>query len=163
LPADLINGADVYKTSAASQDDGGIGGLMNLHTPRPLDLKHFTAIASLKGEKDDLSGAHVEPQGFLLLSDTFADGTFGALGSLSVQERSAPTNNAFTGNWVTADFPLLPGDPHGFMPQQIDVEALHAFYRRIGGHGVLQWRPNDQLLMTVDGMYDKYEIHSESS
>jgi iron complex outermembrane receptor protein len=168
LPADLINGADVYKTSAASQDDGGIGGLMNLHTPRPLDLKHFTAIASVKGEKDDLSGSHVEPQGFLLLSDTFADGTFGALGSLSLQERRAPTNQAFTGNWVTVDpttggFPLLPGHPGGFMPQQIDAISLDAFYRRIGGHGVLQWRPNDQLLMTVDGMYDKYEIHSESS
>jgi iron complex outermembrane recepter protein len=163
LPADLINGADVYKTSSSSQDDGGIGGLMNLHTPRPLDLKHFTAIASLKGEKDDISGSHAEPQGFVLLSDTFADGTFGALGSLSVQERSAPTNSVSTGNWVTADFPLLPGDPHGFMPQQLDVESLDAFYRRIGGHGVLQWKPNDQLLMTVDGLYDKYEIHSESS
>jgi len=163
LPADLINGADVYKTSAASQDDGGIGGLMNLHTPRPLDLKHFTAIASVKGEKDDLSGSHVEPQGFVLLSDTFADGTFGALGSLSLQERRAPTNRAFTGNWFSTDFPQLPGDPSGFMPQQIDVIALDAFYRRIGGHGVLQWKPNDQLLMTLDGMYDKYSIHSESN
>jgi iron complex outermembrane recepter protein len=163
LPADLINGADVYKSSMASQDDGGIGGLMNLHTPRPLDLKKFTAIASVKGEKDDLSGAHVEPQGFVLLSDTFADGTLGALGSFSLQDRSAPTNNVNTGNWVTTDFPLLPGDPKGFMPQQLDVEALTAFYRRIGGHGVLQWQPNDQLLMTLDGLYDKYEIHSESS
>jgi iron complex outermembrane recepter protein len=163
LPADLINGADVYKTSAASQDDGGIGGLMNLHTPRPLDLKKFTAIASVKGEKGDIDGSHVEPQAFVLLSDTFADGTFGALASVSLQERSAPTNEAYTGNWVTTDFPLLPGDPHGFMPQQIDNIALDAFYRRIGAHGVLQWRPNDQLTMTVDGLYDKYEIHSESS
>jgi iron complex outermembrane recepter protein len=163
LPADLINGADVFKTSAASQNDGGIGGLMNLHTARPLDLKKLTAIASIKGEKDDLSGSHAEPQGFLLLSDTFADGTFGALGSLSLQERSAPTNRAFTGNWFQTDFPQLPGDPTGFMPQQIDVIALDAFYRRIGGHGVLQWKPNDQLTMTLDGLYDKYEIHSESS
>jgi len=113
LPADLINGADVFKTSAASQNDGGIGGLMNLHTARPLDLKHFTAIASVKGEKDDISGSHAEPQGFLLLSDTFADGTFGALGSLSLQERSAPTNRAFTGNWFQTDFPLLPVPPAG--------------------------------------------------
>jgi iron complex outermembrane recepter protein len=163
LPADLINGADVFKTSAASQNDGGIGGLMNLHTARPLDLKKFTAIANIQGEKGDLSGSHAEPQGFVLLSDTFADGTFGALASFSLQERSAPTNEAFTGNWVTSDFPLLPGDPHGFMPQQLDVMSLDAFYRRIGAHGVLQWKPNDQLEMTVDGLYDKYSIHSESS
>jgi iron complex outermembrane receptor protein len=163
VPADLINGADVYKTSAASQDDGGIGGLMNLHTPRPLDLKHFTAVASLKGEKDDLSGSHAEPQGFVLVSDTFADGTFGALASLSLQERSSPTNRVFTGNWFSSDFKQLPGDPTLFMPQQIDNIALDAFYRRVGAHAVLQWRPNDQLLMTVDGLYDKYEIHSESS
>ena len=169
LPADLISGADVYKTSMADQDDGGIGGLMNLHTPRPLDLKKFTAVASLQGEKGDLSNSHAEPQGFVLLSDTFADGTFGALGSLSVEERSAPTNNINTGNWVTVNqstggFPLLSNAPAtGFMPQQLDVESLTEFYRRIGGHGVLQWKPNDQLLMTVDGLYDKYELHSESS
>ena len=163
IPADLINGADVFKTSAASQDDGGIGGLMNLHTPRPLDLKKFTAIGSLKGEKDDMSGSHVEPQAFVLLSDTFADGTFGALGSLSLQDRSAPVNEAYTGNWVTSDFPLLPGDPKGFMPQQIDDMSWNSYYRRIGGHGVLQWQPNDQLLMTVDGLYDKYELHNEAS
>ena len=163
LPADLINGADVFKTSAASQNEGGIGGSMNLHTARPLDLKRLTAIASIKGEKDDLSGSHVEPQGFVLVSDTFADGTIGALGSLSLQERSAPTNRAFTGNWFSSDFAQLPGDPTLFMPQQIDVIALDAFYRRIGGHGVLQWKPNDQLVMTLDGLYDEYEIHSESS
>ena len=163
IPADLINGADVFKTSAASQNEGGIGGLMNLHTARPLDLKRFTAIANIKGEKDDLSGSHVEPQGFVLVSDTFADGTIGALGSLSLQERSAPTNRAFTGNWFSSDFSQLPGDPTLFMPQQIDVIALNAFYRRIGGHGVLQWKPNDQLVMTLDGLYDKYSIHSESS
>ena len=163
IPADLINGADVFKTSAASQNEGGIGGLMNLHTARPLDLKRLTAIANIKGEKDDLSGSHVEPQGFVLVSDTFADGTIGALGSLSLQERSAPTNRAFTGNWFSSDFSQLPGDPTLFMPQQIDVIALNAFYRRIGGHGVLQWKPNDQLAMTLDGLYDKYSIHSESS
>jgi TonB-dependent receptor len=136
---------------------------MNLHTARPLDLKRLTAIASIKGEKDDLSGSHVEPQGFVLVSDTFADGTIGALGSLSLQERSAPTNRAFTGNWFSSDFAQLPGDPTLFMPQQIDVITLDAFYRRIGGHGVLQWKPNDQLVMTLDGLYDEYEIHSESS
>ena len=169
LPADLISGADVYKTSMAYQDDGGIGGLMNLHTPHPLDLKKLTVVTSLQGEKGDLPNSHAEPQGFVLVSDTFADGTFGALGSLSIQERSAPTNNVNTGSWVTVNpstggFQLLPANQQsGFMPQQIDVEALTAFYRRIGGHGVLQWKPNDQLLMTVDGLYDKYEIHSESS
>ena len=144
IPADLINGADVFKTSAASQNEGGIGGLMNLHTARPLDLKRFTAIANIKGEKDDLSGSHVEPQGFVLVSDTFADGTIGALGSLSLQERRAPTNRAFTGNWFSSDFSQLPGDPTLFMPQQIDVIALNAFYRRIGGHGVLQWKRSEE-------------------
>ncbi|MDB6089599.1 MAG: TonB-dependent receptor, partial [Gammaproteobacteria bacterium] len=161
LPAELINGADVYKTSAASQVDGGIGGLMNLHTPRPLDLKHFKGIASAKAQYDELSGK-TAPEVFLLLSDTFADGTFGALASLSMQERHARTNQVTTGNWVTTDFPLLPGDPHGYMPQQLDVQTIDSVRKRLGATGVLQWRPNDQLLMTLDGLYDSYKIHSET-
>jgi iron complex outermembrane recepter protein len=162
LPAELINGADVYKTSAASQIDGGIGGSMNLHTPRPLDLKHFKAIVSAKGEYDELSGK-AAPQGFLLLSDTFLDGTFGALMSLSAQETHARTNQVLTGNWVSTDFPLLPGDPHGYMPQQLDVQTIESVRKRVGATGVLQWRPNDQLLMTLDGLYDSYKIHSETN
>jgi iron complex outermembrane recepter protein len=162
LPAELINGADVYKTSAASQIDGGIGGSMNLHTPRPLDLKHFKAIVSAKGEYDELSGK-AAPQGFLLLSDTFLDGTFGALASLSMQETHAQTNQVYTGNWVATDFPLLRGDPHGYMPQQLDVQTINSTRKRMGATGVLQWRPNDQLLMTLDGLYDSYKIHSETT
>jgi iron complex outermembrane recepter protein len=162
LPAELINGADVYKTSAASQIDGGIGGLMNLHTPRPLDLKSFKAILSAKGEYDELSGK-AAPQGFVLLSDTFADGTFGALASLSMQERHARTNQVNTGNWVATDFPLLSGDPRGYMPQQLDVQTIDSVRKRLGATGVLQWRPNDQLLMTLDALYDTYKIHSETS
>jgi len=161
LPAELINGADVYKTSSAAQIDGGIGGLMNLHTPRPLDLKGFKAILSAKGVYDELPGK-AAPQGFVLLSDTFADGTFGALASLSAQERHARTNQVTTGNWVATDFPLLPGDPHGYMPQQLDVQTIDSVRKRLGATGVLQWRPNDQLLMTVDGLYDSYKIHSET-
>jgi TonB-dependent receptor len=162
LPAELINGADVYKTSAASQIDGGIGGLMNLHTPRPLDLKGFKGILSAKGEYDQLS-KKAAPQGFVLLSDTFADGTFGALASLSMQERHARTNQVATGNWVATDFPLLPGDPHGYMPQQLDVQTIDSVRKRLGATGVLQWRPNDQTLLTLDGLYDSYKIHSETT
>src|SRR3990170_4847664 len=49
LAAELIVGADIYKSAQASVPDGGIGATMNIKTPRPLDLGGFKAIVSGKG------------------------------------------------------------------------------------------------------------------
>ncbi|MET0535411.1 MAG: TonB-dependent receptor plug domain-containing protein, partial [Steroidobacter sp.] len=85
LAAELIAGADIYKSAMASVPDGGIGATINVKTPRPLELGGFKAIVSGKGMYEELS-EEVAPQGFALLSDVFADGKLGLLGAVSYQE-----------------------------------------------------------------------------
>ena len=79
LAAELISGADIYKSAVANVPDGGIGATINIKTPRPLELGGFKGIVSAKGVYEDLS-EEVAPQGFALLSDVFADGKLGLLG-----------------------------------------------------------------------------------
>ncbi len=43
LAAELISGAEVYKSAQAHLQDGGIGATLNVKTPRPLDLGGFKA------------------------------------------------------------------------------------------------------------------------
>ena len=45
----MISGLDVYKNPSAEHIEGGIGGLVDIRTRKPLDLKGFTASAALSG------------------------------------------------------------------------------------------------------------------
>lgn len=56
LPSELISTAEVQKTATAGQEDGGIGGTINIITARPLDFNGFHMAGSLAGVNDSLDG-----------------------------------------------------------------------------------------------------------
>lgn len=49
LPAELISGADVYKTTNSALQEGGIGSTINLKTARPFDSKGQRIVLSAQG------------------------------------------------------------------------------------------------------------------
>lgn len=89
FPSELFGRVDVYKTPLANLEEGGIGGNVDLQTPRPFDSKgrviRYTAQANYNTQSKEWG-----PRGSLLLSDTI--GNFGALigvaYSRTVNERS---------------------------------------------------------------------------
>ncbi|WP_294392606.1 TonB-dependent receptor [uncultured Sphingomonas sp.] len=89
FPSELFGRVDVYKTPLANLEEGGIGGNVDLQTPRPFDSKgrviRYTAQANY-----NTGSKRWGPRGSLLLSDTFGDfGVLvGAAYSKTVNERS---------------------------------------------------------------------------
>lgn len=168
LPAQMLSGADVYKSSSATLQDGGIGALVNIRTARPLDFKGPKAAFSASEDYEDLSGK-TSPQAFALLSDTFADNRVGALLSFSFQERHTRTDSGGTGSWLsnqTVQYTDAGGATHTlannvFFPQQQTYEVTYTDLRRTGLTGALQFQPNDQLLFTVDGLYNRYRTATQ--
>ncbi len=162
LAAELISGAEVYKSSQARLQDGGIGATLNIKTPRPLDLGGFKAVVSAKGQYERNSDK-VTPQAFGLISDTFADGKLGLLASVSYQKRDAQTR-------YTQNRGYIPGTTVGpaanplftnvFAPRNQDVGQDDQSRERIGVTGTAQYRPNDQLTFTVDGLYNQFNVNS---
>jgi iron complex outermembrane recepter protein len=162
LAAELISGADVYKSSQARLQDGGIGATLNVKTPRPLDLNGFKAVVSAKGQYERNS-TKITPQAFALLSDTFADGTLGLLASVSYQKRDAQTR--FTQNrgylpGVAVGPTATPLFTNVFAPRNQDVGQDDQSRERIGITATGQYRPNDQLTFTVDGLYNQFDVDS---
>ena len=49
ISADQIKGADVFKSTNAAFQEGGIGATINLTTARPLDKPGLTVVGSVKG------------------------------------------------------------------------------------------------------------------
>ncbi|MDR7267439.1 TonB-dependent receptor [Pelomonas saccharophila] len=56
LPSDLLAGIDVYKSSAASRIEGGLGGTVDLRTRRPFDFRASTLALSARQLYGDLVG-----------------------------------------------------------------------------------------------------------
>ncbi len=85
LPSEIIDTLEVYKTTSAEHAEGGIGGVVNIKTARPMDLGHLV-VGVVRGQRSDFR-EETDPS----LSGLFSwtdDDTFGILGSISYSERS---------------------------------------------------------------------------
>lgn len=162
LAAELISGAEVYKSSQAQLQDGGIGATLNIKTPRPLELGGFKAVFSAKGLYERNSG-NVTPQLFGLISDSFADDTIGILASVSYQKRDSEVR-------FTQNRGYLPGSAVGptlaplftnvFAPRNQDAGRDTQTRERLGFNATAQFRPSDEVTFTLDGLYNKFDVNS---
>jgi iron complex outermembrane recepter protein len=163
LAAELIAGADVYKSSVASVPDGGIGATINVKTPRPLDLGGFKAIVSGKGLYEDISEA-TAPQGFALLSDVLAGGKLGLLGVVSYQQRRSLMNFTRNNGYLPrstvgpTDAPLF---TDVFAPRNLDVGHEIQDRERRGANVTAQYQPVAEFTLTLDGLYNEFEVESK--
>lgn len=173
LPAELISGATVYKSPMASMQEGGIGATVEVTTARPFDYDGFTAAASVKGMYEETS-EETTPQVSGLISNTFADGTMGILAAGSFQQRKAQTNMLETRYWRpgvnitnrsqrdnsayqdSAQFNNV------FIPQNFDQIVDLVDRERTSANLVYQYAPSDQMKLTLDGLYSKFEVDSDA-
>ena len=188
LAAELISGAEVYKSAQAQLQDGGIGATLNVKTPRPLELGGFKAVLSAKAQYERNS-KRTTPQLFALVSDSFADGTIGLLASVSYQKRDsqvrftqnrgylpgstlgrAPSQNSITGV-ITPGDPFFYANPNSvtdpqpkfakvFAPRNQDAGIDTQSRERLGFNATAQYQPSDAVTFTVDGLYNKFDVGS---
>jgi TonB-dependent receptor len=154
-PSVLLACVDVYKTPTADLIEGGIGGIIDLRTRRPLDFPGLEISGSLRGRYETLADK-VDPLGSLLVSDRWNTGAgeMGVLLSGSYQERAFRSDVLSTGAPnVRPD--IIPGQdvvtPNG------DYEPLiNGKRRRIGLDGVFQWKPNPNLEFYAEAGYQEF-------
>lgn len=171
-PAELISGAEIYKTGVASLQEGGIGATVNLKTARPFSLDDDTILFNAKALYDENSG-ETTPQLFGLYSTSFNEGDTGILFSASYQERKSQEDFTNTNGWLPtniADVPLASGvnsNPGNvttaFIPRETQTGRRLQNRERFNIQGVLQHTISDDLLLTVDGFYNKFEVESTAT
>jgi TonB-dependent receptor len=146
VPAELLAGADVYKTPTADQIDGGIGGLIDLRTRRPFDFAGAKVAGTLKATHADLA-EKTNGEGSLLLSNRWklGDGEFGALLSVSTQRRD------YRADTQEIDAPALLADGSGtFAPTGEWLAYEFGQRERTAASAALQYRPGDGSQYTLD-------------
>ncbi len=167
LPADVISGADVLKTSQAAALEGSIGGTVNMRSARPFDNPGLHAAARIEGDYNDMS-EYWGKKASAFISGTNSAGTWGVLLGLVAADNKTRTDalnyNTYDQNnpgfWPP---PPVPGGvpPPGSVPVVgeccISFGSVIDEKKRAAISGAIEWRPSDALHFTLDGLYAKLD------
>jgi iron complex outermembrane receptor protein len=163
--SELFNNIQVRKTASASVEEGSLGATVDLQTARPFDYDGFVFVTSAQLGYNDLS-EDVDPRGAALISNTFADGTVGALFSVAYTDRRLVEEGHSTVRWdrgnssggFNAASPFAPAlAATTFHPRIPRYGVLEHEQERLGITGSLQFEPSDRTLMSFDVMYAGFD------
>ncbi|MEP3226829.1 MAG: TonB-dependent receptor [Parasphingorhabdus sp.] len=177
LSSDIIQRAEVFKSSAPNLQSGGIGAVVNVSTARPLDRPGFNATASVAGVYEDLRD-EISPEISGVVS--WSNDSFGILLGGSYSDRKTQIDTAFTNGFALRDGTVNAGDiavnapensvgldatalgpiPASRVQQQVVFDRDVQDRERITVNGALQFAPSDRLTLTLDGLYSKFDVQS---
>ncbi|WNO52903.1 TonB-dependent receptor [Stakelama saccharophila] len=98
LPSTFIGSVEVYKSSEARLDEGGVGGVIINHTRKPFDLEPWSGNISVEGTYADVT-EKVEPNISGLLSWKDPSERLGFLVGATYQERTNRTLSSNGSAW----------------------------------------------------------------
>lgn len=150
--SDLFNSITVRKTASADTEEGSLGATVDLQAARPFDYPGFTLAVSGQMGWNDLA-RNADPRAAFLISNTWADGTFGALLSVAWSGREALEEGHSTVRWQGGNVGSGPGAVNAFTPRLPRYGILEHDQERLGVTGALQWRPSDRTEVSLDLLY----------
>jgi len=155
LASELFTNAAVHKTSSADQEEGGLAGVVQLETPKPFDYRGAKFTASAQANHSELADT-IDPRGAILVSQNF-DGVFGIAASLAYSDTTFRSDTAEGGSW--RPFAGANTGTRGTAEQRAALNANGTRYyhfaeerETVGGTLTLQYRPVDNLLLTLDAV-----------
>ncbi|WP_447910349.1 TonB-dependent receptor [Brevundimonas bullata] len=154
--SDLFNSITVRKTASAETEEGSLGATVDLRAARPFDYQDGLTIA-VSGQVgyNDLA-QNADPRGAFLISNTWADGKFGALLSVAYSSREALEEGHSTVRWQGGNIGRAgqgQGVINAFTPRLPRYGILEHDQDRLGITGALQWRPSDATEISLDMLY----------
>ncbi|WP_343615227.1 TonB-dependent receptor [Novosphingobium sp.] len=181
--SDFVGQLSVYKTPDVSVSASAIGATIDIAFPKPFDHPGFHVAAAMSGSIQDRKG-NVVPSGGLLVSKTFADDTIGILGDIAYSRHDTTTNHVFVNGWeggyyapcqlsgstaatcnpgsTTSGLASDKQNVLGWFPQQAGAEQTTTRDERVDARLVLQWKPTDKLLLTVDDNFSSQVVQTNS-
>ncbi|MFC4525991.1 TonB-dependent receptor [Dyella halodurans] len=164
-PSELINMATVYKSSQASLVTGGVGGTIALQTANPLNAPqdqtlNVDARGSYNGQAHDVAGANA--LGYRLsvaYQGKFLDNTLGV--GIGVAQMYQPhVAEQFVGEASDGTLYQVTPSQQGYLTQGIQLQQNGGTERRTGYLTTIVWKPTDELQVTADSFFSKFNNSS---
>nr|WP_255682335.1 TonB-dependent receptor [Dyella sp. 2HG41-7] len=166
-PSELINMATVYKTSQASLITGGVAGTIALQTANPLDnTKDQSLNIDTRGSYNDAANGvpNASATGYRLsvaYQGKFLDNTLGV--GLGFADMYQPhVSEQFVGEASDGGlYQLNKASPQqSYMPEGVQLQQNGGEERRRGYLGTVVWKPTDELQLTADTFFSKFDNSS---
>lgn len=117
VPASMIRGVDVYKSQAANAIAGGISGVVDLKTIRPLSLEDgFTGNLKLEASQGSRSDKEMKSDG--TTGDRSPDDNINIFLGYKFNDRVAITAGAYTSTSYNANYQMSQTQAFGFLDQR---------------------------------------------
>ena len=158
LPAEIVGQLDVYKSSQADVEEGGIGGTINVHTRHPLDLPAWSLNASAQAVYSERSDKF-DPQASGLLSWKNGAGTFGVLLGGVYQKRRIRRDGLEVLGYQSATSTT---GQTGQIGSLIGSALFQQERERYGGNVELQFKPNDRVEVIATGLYSRFNADNSN-
>lgn len=187
IGSELVSGLEVYKSPLASQDEGSLGGTVNLVVKGALERKDGQISASVSGGYDELSGK-TSPRASLSINKHLTDKIGINIGVNYFDRTSRSDIYGATGGWKPYNLATKMLNPNGsgkyiaakdndgnklakgeillpdgtvvanpLIPQQVQYQLRNGTRERIGGNLGLHFRPTDELDIKLTGIYSRLE------
>jgi TonB-dependent receptor len=187
--SELFGGIKVTKSTAAVNDEGSLGAIIDLTTGRPLSFKRDRVALGLEGEYRE-NGSTYNPRLTALFSKRLSD-SFGILGSFAYQDQRQQVDayrrniGSFEYLYRNSQIPGVTPATFGFarpggtgtffgsnpaayallapttiIPALPSIGRQELEYDRLGATLTAQWRPTSRTEVTLDGVYSRYRQES---
>lgn len=175
LSSNMIQRTDVFKSPVPELQEGGIGATVNIVTARALSGRSgFHAAAQIGGIYDTLR-EKASPDFAATASYANPEKTFGVLLAGSYTKRNNQIDTIAIDGWIngrpdivstiggaptliTGADPRYPASGNINVPQSLYYQRAQEERERINVSGSMQYRPADNLEITVDGIYSRFNI-----
>ncbi len=176
FPSELTNGVLVYKSQQADFVEGGISGVIELRTARPLDMKKRRIQLEGRGNYQPNGDRADEGLGSRF-SGSYLDQFDTAYGRVGVALGFATTDGSAPEDFYTASSSFRPcnsinanpsaitggnctynansSNPAYFVPNQFSFRQLRTDDKRRAFTGALQWQPSDRWDIALDTQLSK--------
>lgn len=153
VPSSLFGRLEVRKSPLASQAEGGLGGTVNLVTPKPLSFKEPTISVRAQGVYSENS-KKFEPAITGFATTKFADGRIGVMLAGEYQKRTSMTQTFERNNFLNRTYTGVGG---GVVPTPVllQYEQFTVDRSRLGLNGSIQFEVTPEFTLTADALYSK--------
>lgn len=153
VPSSLFGRLEVRKSPLASQAEGGLGGTVNLVTPKPLSFKETTLSVRAQGVYSENS-EKFEPAVTGFFTTKFADGRLGIMLAGEYQKRTSMTQTFERNNFLNRTYTGTGAGVYA-TPVLLQYEQFVVDRSRLGLNGAVQFEVTPEFTLTADALYSK--------
>lgn len=153
VPSSLFGRLEVRKSPLASQAEGGLGGTVNLVTPKPLSFKDTVISLRAQGTYSENSDKF-EPRLNTFFATKFADNRIGIMFAGEYQKRTTTTQTFERNNFLNRNYTGAGGGVFQ-TPVLLQYEQFTVDRSRLGLNGAVQFEVTPEFTLTADALYSK--------